>query len=399
LVRIGIIAVVFWAVRHTLIEAWAQVSRFSWRLNIGWLFLSGIFYLIALVPAALYWFVALRQLGQKPRFVETLRAYYVGGLGKYVPGKAMVVIMRTAMIRSSTVHTTVAAASVFLETFTMMAVGSLWALLIVLLRLRHDPEFSRLTPVMIAVFVLLTFLTLPSVFRWFLQWTLRKLPIRPTRSSPPPQWSVSLSGSTAPGVVADRSPVGPSSTGDMAATSAANKRTSVSSVSQTANLAEEIPPLSLWLVPWGWILMSLVWWGLGLSGWAALKATGMPLEDYPREITACTGSVAFGTVAGFCAVVVPGGIGVREAVLAEGLVRTLSYGGIMERSELAFFSLLGAALLRLVWVIAELASAAIFMLIGRRPGPPGPPGDLLPRKLEDHSAPSAGAKPGEPQSS
>ena len=59
--------------------------------------------------------------------LETTRAYYVGHLGKYVPGKALVVIIRTGLISGPRVDTTVAAVSIFIETLTMMAVGAFLA--------------------------------------------------------------------------------------------------------------------------------------------------------------------------------------------------------------------------------------------------------------------------------
>lgn len=66
-------------------------------------------------------------MGQRPWKRASLRAYFVGHLGKYVPGKALVVVIRTALIRSRRVDATVAATSVFVETLTLMAVGALVA--------------------------------------------------------------------------------------------------------------------------------------------------------------------------------------------------------------------------------------------------------------------------------
>jgi len=53
---------------------------------------------------------------------------------KYVPGKALVVILRAGLIRSRRVNAVVAAISVFYETLTMMAVGSFLAGAILVLR-------------------------------------------------------------------------------------------------------------------------------------------------------------------------------------------------------------------------------------------------------------------------
>ena len=99
---------------------------------------AGLIYLLGLLPAGLYWHYVLKVLGQDVRLANTLRAYYIGHLGKYVPGKAMVVILRTGMVRGHRVDTAVAAASVFFETLTMMAVGAFLAAGILPLRLSEE---------------------------------------------------------------------------------------------------------------------------------------------------------------------------------------------------------------------------------------------------------------------
>ena len=89
--------------------------------------LAGLLYLVGLLPEGLFWHRSLGALGQNVPLGRTLRAYYIGHLGKYVPGKAMVVVLRTGMICGPGIDTGIAAASVFLETLTMMAVGAMLA--------------------------------------------------------------------------------------------------------------------------------------------------------------------------------------------------------------------------------------------------------------------------------
>src|SRR5262245_19398799 len=63
-----------------------DVTRLSLRPE--WLVLSGVLYLLALGCSAWYWHHLMTRFGQKPSVVATVRAYYIGHLGKYVPGKA-----------------------------------------------------------------------------------------------------------------------------------------------------------------------------------------------------------------------------------------------------------------------------------------------------------------------
>ena len=86
-----------------------------------------------------FWHRILRALGQNVGFWTALRAFYIGHLGKYVPGKAMVVILRAGMIRGPGVDASLAVVSVFFETLTMMSVGALLAAGIVAVWFREQP--------------------------------------------------------------------------------------------------------------------------------------------------------------------------------------------------------------------------------------------------------------------
>ncbi len=122
----------------------------------------GGLYIAALFPAAVFWFVALRSLGQHPGFGETVRAYYIGHLGKYVPGKAMVVVLRAGLIGSHRVNVGVAAASVFLETLTWLAVGSFFAAMYLAFQFRGHVLYVLLA---VGMMLLAGLPTLPPVFR------------------------------------------------------------------------------------------------------------------------------------------------------------------------------------------------------------------------------------------
>ena len=98
----------------------------------------------------------------------------------------------------------------------------------------------------------------------------------------------------------------------------------------------------------GWVL-------LGTSLWATLRAMGLGgnlLAQLPRD----TAAVAMAIVGGFVSMI-PGGLFAREAVLTELL------GPQVGGAELA---LLAAAVLRLVWLVAEAGISVILYPVGRR---------------------------------
>jgi len=70
-------------------------------------------------------------------FFDSIAAFFTSQLGKYVPGKAMVVVIRTDMIRGEGVNTKPAAASVFVETLTWLFTGAAIASLLMIVKFQE----------------------------------------------------------------------------------------------------------------------------------------------------------------------------------------------------------------------------------------------------------------------
>jgi glycosyltransferase 2 family protein len=267
-IKLLIIALVAWFVRDTLVKAWRQIGEQTWHWRPCWLVSAGAIYLIGLLPAAAYWHYVLKVLGQDVQWTNTLRAYYIGHLGKYVPGKAMVVILRAGLVRGHRVDTAVAAASVFFETLTMMAVGAFMAAGILAMRLREE---RLLFWGSIGLMIISGLPILPPVFRRLAR----------------------LAG------------IGKS---DPAAAAA------LSRLGWSTLLA-------------GWMCMILVWALMAASLWAAFRAMGVTdigLIEYGPEYIA---AVSLSMVAGFLSLI-PAGLGVRDLVLVALLVKLFAPAGI-----------------------------------------------------------------------
>lgn len=108
------------------------------KLNFGWLAAAGGLYLIACLPSWVYWHQALCAMGAKPTWYRSLRAFFIGHLGKYSPGKGLVVVIRAALVSSETVSKTIAALGVFIETLTAMAVGAVLGALYIAVAFREQ---------------------------------------------------------------------------------------------------------------------------------------------------------------------------------------------------------------------------------------------------------------------
>lgn len=301
--KVLILAIVVWAVHRTLYQAWQQVGQYEWQLEPVWLAAAAGLYLTGLTVAGLFWRQVLQTMGQEARIVEALRAYFVGHLGKYVPGKAMVVVLRTGLIRGSRVNTAVAAASVFFETLTMMAVGAFLAAAVLAAGFRED---SPLFVAALGMMALSGLPILPPVFRRLAR----------------------LAG------------VGKSDSA----------------------IRATLDQLGYGILALGVIEMTVSWGFLGLSLWATLRAMGLEGLDPWGELPRYTACVSLAMVAGFVLLVLPGGLGVREAVLIELLVPylvRLFSDSPDPRARAALIAVAAAALLRLVWLLSEILAAAL----------------------------------------
>ena len=257
--KLAILAIVVVGVHGTFSAGLAELEKRSWTLSdvhAVWLLVAGVLYLVSLVPAGCYWHAMLRAAGQHPRLAHTLAAYFVGHLGKYVPGKAMVVVLRAGLIRGERVTTAVATVTIFFETLGSMAVGALVACLTLLI---WFPAEWRLAAVAAGLACMTAAPTLPFVFRRL----------------------VGLFGV---------------------------KRFDPAS-------AEAIARIPLSRILSGWLGLAAGWLVNGLSLWATVRAIGGASDRrFDVEFAACVAAAALSTVAGFVALV-PGGILVREAVV------------------------------------------------------------------------------------
>jgi uncharacterized membrane protein YbhN (UPF0104 family) len=129
---------------------------------------------------------------------------------------------------------------------------------------------------------------------------------------------------------------------------------------------DALPRLDGRLLMHGLLWSAVGWLLLGLSQVAVVRAfdpEGARALAAPGPVLVVVASVALATIAGFVVAVLPGGLGVREGVLMSALTPALG-------SEHA---VVAALMLRMVWVVAELAAAAVLVPIYRRPGDPVKP--------------------------
>ena len=126
LVKWTLFALVLGYVCHHAYRLWIQSDvrhRPLSAAGAGWLVAAGAVYAVSWLPSVWFWRELMRAVGGRLSFADAARAYYCGHLGKYIPGKAMVLVIRAAMVKDRGCPPLRAAITASYETLTMMGTG------------------------------------------------------------------------------------------------------------------------------------------------------------------------------------------------------------------------------------------------------------------------------------
>ena len=312
--KLGVFGILCWAIYHALSSGSQQLSQHQWHVEPWWLVASGLLYLAGLLPMAIFWHRILGATHQPAGVVESVRAYYISQLGKYVPGKWMVILLRRVLLRDPKVENTVVAASVFFETFTMLAVGA--AISTVVLLIWHTNQLLLIATAAGSV-VLLGTPTVPFCFEFLLR-TL-----------------------------------------------------GVTRLNATAGRKFRKITWNMLLV--GWVTIAFGWLLQGMSLWATLRGLGATEEGPLTGLSLNTAAVALSVVAGFLSQI-PGGLAVREWVSAQliepvygesmAIVSAIIYRLVLVVSELSVSIILYVAGWRRMPRVAEMAETELTLQSG-----------------------------------
>jgi uncharacterized membrane protein YbhN (UPF0104 family) len=312
--KVVLLLLLTWGVWKTLASSWQELQNNPPTIHWGWIPVCGIIYLIGELGQTIFWHSVLRSTGQPVHLKETVFAFYASQIGKYAPGKALVLVIRAAILRREHLETTIIVATSFMEALLTMATGAAFAGVTIWLRARGEGSFSKTDELLLLTAAAIVLACGLPTIPWIWSRTLRLLGI----------------GKLNP--------------------TAADK---------VARIPHRIMALGVLSVALGWIIQ-------GLSLWAALRALG--IEQNPLEHWAWHASVvALAVGAGFVSMI-PGGFMGRELVHIN-MMKLLYPDAIATASAL---------ILRLVWLVAEaLASSILYVWLkcrakSRSPAAPVP---------------------------
>lgn len=336
---------------------WIEGDVGSVTIHWPWLIASGIFYLLGWLPSVFFWHRLIHQLGGTSNRSDVTRAFFAGHLGKYVPGKASVLLIRAGLLADRGCRPGVAALTSTYETLVCMGVGAavgltlapiVWPRRVVeglpaILR----PTFSH--PLIFGLSIVVICVILVPVIAKLLGIIARKL-TKPI----PDQRSLLTNPKRERGVMPQDIPnsqsVGASALADA---SGYIPETHPVLTSSPTPLNAPIRIRSSFLLLWCFAFVT-TWLLHGLSLGSALRSVGV--QTSLLEWLTWTGDVSSASFLGFLAIFAPGGLGVREGILIELLK---DHPGISQTQAVA-----ATVLLRGVWLAAEiLATAGLGVLV------------------------------------
>jgi uncharacterized membrane protein YbhN (UPF0104 family) len=294
----------------------------GFAIRVEYLVPAGLLYLLTHTLWGTFWWQLLRSQGAHVSWGTGVRSYFISQLGKYVPGKVWVIVIRMGLLGGVVPRRVVAVTGVY-ETLTSMGAGAVIGALLF-------PYLAGGQNVIPGGALALAAVALVPIIAGLLNRYAARVVAR--RKEP-----------DAPALPA--------------------------------------PPVGLLAI--GLLQASVGWCLLGLS--LGLVMRGVAPEPPPwganeyRQELAATATMY---VAGFVVLFAPGGVGARELVLQQALVPVLRPASGPAAVGLAAFV---AVIVRLVWTVAELLLIGILWTAKKLRTPAPPPRVAVERVVESAS--------------
>ncbi len=255
IVVLVVLLAIVWQFRG-LANDWNQegTALFERGLAWPWLVAALAIFMLGQLCFALYWRRLVRATGIEAPLLQSVRAYLVGTLGKYVPGKAVVILLRAGLLPTAHGRRLVVGGVTIYETLTSMAAAGVIAAAALIMTY---PTLQNNILGALFIAIALNVAVYPRVFAWMSRWVA--LPFGRDGSRLPVRDWYRCYWRSAP----------------------------------------------LWVMQW---------LGSGLSLWAVAAAFRLDVWSW-QAVVFMTGVASLGTVAGFLVLPVPAGVGVREFVM------------------------------------------------------------------------------------
>ena len=334
LVRWGLFLLVLWYVASQARTLWDTNREIDVQFDWKYLVAAGVISQLSWLPSTWFWQRLIELLGEKKcERYPLIRAYFCGSLGKYVPGKAAVILIRSALVRKHGVSFVRASIASMVEAGAVMLVGCVVTVVFAATIIPPDSlptwiaktvprESASWGSLLIAVVVLVLAMPIVAVpANWIFVKIARIVEKRA-------QLKTAEENSTIPETANDEN-------------------------SNDHELTDStIGKLTWQFLVVASLMFALSWAGHGLSLLLVLRSMNPDILTLDAWIIS-TAAAAAGTSIGFFAVFAPGGLAVREGLIITMLAPSL--GGPV--------AVAGAGLYRLASLAAESVAALVLYLV------------------------------------
>ena len=120
--RISVAIIIAWYIWKTVVANWNQVSAYNWDFDPLFMTLSVLVFTAAYVFLAWVWGKVLTYVEQPVSFRDAWDIYFVGNLGRYIPGKVWTIAGTALMAgRRGVCPVTAGTASVFAQAYSVIS--------------------------------------------------------------------------------------------------------------------------------------------------------------------------------------------------------------------------------------------------------------------------------------
>ncbi len=120
---VAVIALVGWYFFNILRQP--ELREVSFACRVEWLVPAALLYLLTHTIWASFWWTLLHHQGYPATYATGVRAYFISQVGKYVPGKVWVIIIRMMMLGASPKDKAIVGLTATYEALTSMASGAI----------------------------------------------------------------------------------------------------------------------------------------------------------------------------------------------------------------------------------------------------------------------------------
>lgn len=339
LLRWGLFLLVLWYVATQARTLWDANREIDVQIDWKYLVAAGLISQLSWLPSTWFWQRLIELPGEKKcQRYPLIRAYFCGSLGKYVPGKAAVVLIRSALIRNHGVSFVRASIASMVEAGAVMLVGCVVTIVFAATIIPPDSlptwiaqtvprESASWSSLLIAVVILVLAMPVVAVPANWIFVRIARIVEKRSRLKTSEEDSTTSPATNDPKPGVDKP------------------------------IDSTIGKLTWQFLVVASLMFALSWAGHGLSLLLVLRSMDPEILTLDAWIIS-TAAAAAGTSIGFFAIFAPGGLAVREGLIITMLAPSL--GGPL--------AVAAAGLYRLASLAAESLAALILYIAAPRTG-------------------------------